>query len=147
MRFQHIELSYRRSLARGLTALFLFVSIGLCLIVAVTIATLNDTEAISPYLPVPNGVGYMYHAAAGIALDYLGASPRSVAIQWVKAASHARSTEHVYRAAAGIERARQRDGTSTSFDTTICAMVRHGSPSSIGAVRDSGIRCKGSADY
>lgn len=147
MRFQQIELSYRRFLARGLTALFLLVCFGLSLIVAVTIATLNDTEAISPYLPMPNRVGFLYHAAAGMALDSLGASPRSVAIQWVKAASHARSTSMVRDAATGLERARQREAATEYFDTTICAMVRHGSPFSIDAVRMSGVHCSASVDY
>jgi len=115
----------------------------------ITVATLSDTAAITASLPLPNLVGYDYHAVVGTILNDIGAPPMDAGIQWVKAASHARSPRGVTAAARGIARARSRvvGASSAYFDTTLCAMVRHGSPVSIGAVQQSGIRCSDSPNY
>lgn len=144
---QKVDLTRAGSIRRYVTVLILFIALSVSGIVAVTAATLDNPDAITPYLPVPNRVGYAYHAAAGTLLNVINASPKEAAIQWVKAASHARSMSMVRGAATGLARARQREGASAYFDTTICAMVRHGSPFSIGAVRLSGIHCSASVEY
>ena len=106
-------------------------------------ATLDSTPTPTAELPIPNGISYAYHVAAGTMINRLGVSPQSAAIQWVKAAAHARSQDQLSNAAQGIADARRRDkGVSFAyFDTTVCAMIRHGSPSTTTAVQESGLHC------
>lgn len=120
-----------------ITILLLLALIGL------TAATLDDTASLTPEVPVPNRVSFYYHAAAGTILNRIGASPEGAAIQWVKAAAHARSQNQVVQAAQGIAaaRARDREVSYAYFDTTLCTMIRHGSNGTIGAVQQSGIHC------
>jgi hypothetical protein len=55
-------------------------------------------------------VAYPLHASFGSALNLLGAPPRVAALEWMKAAAHARSAAAVARVAAGLAEAQRRAG-------------------------------------
>lgn len=123
----------------------------LALLFGVVVLELNDTGPVLPALRLPDSLAYAVHADAATVLERLDASPTTVAIQWIKATSHAkpyaRTSAEVARAAAGLRQARTRAGDDADFDTNLCAIVRHGSPPMQGAVEQSGIQCSASVDW
>jgi hypothetical protein len=126
------------------------------LVLIVVLATavqpaLDDTGPLNPGLPLPDTLAYALHAWTGIALGLIGAPAETAGIQWVKAASHAPTfadnSDAITRATEGIQAARARAGYSAYFDTTLCAMVRHGSPPMQAAVKQAGIQCSDAPYY
>lgn len=135
-----------RIFALGAVLLVLMAALLVALIMG-----MDDPEPLVPGLRLPDRLAFTLHADTARALHRLGAPPETVGIQWVKAASHARGygrySDQVSVAAEGIRAARPPVGESAYFDTSMCAMVRHGSNSMQGAVEQAGIRCSESPTF
>jgi hypothetical protein len=86
-------------------------------------------------------LAYPAHTAVGTALNLLGVAPSAAATQWIKAASHARSTDDIARAARGIAAARQRSEGDGAVDSAVCAIALHGSPAVQAAASLGGAAC------
>jgi hypothetical protein len=71
-------------------------------------------------------VAYPIHATLGSALNWLGGPPLAAAVEWLKAAAHARSRAGLARAARGIAAARRRCADPDRLATTLSASVVHG---------------------
>ena len=88
-------------------------------------------------------VAYPSHAALGTALEVLGGEPSVVALQWFKAAAHARSEADVERAARGIAAALQRGPDDHRLVPTLCTLRDLGNPAQVRALAGSGLTCEG----
>lgn len=119
----------RGRLSVGLSA------IGLLLVIVASAPFILDTPGpIAPNL-LPDSTSYQTHAVLGSVINSLGASPSAAGIQWLKAASHARTGGDIAEAARGIAVARERSGNAKQLDVVLCRIVEHGSPS-VWAVAD-----------
>ncbi|MGH2457657.1 MAG: hypothetical protein ACRDIY_02185 [Chloroflexota bacterium] len=103
-------------------------AIGLLIVIVVSAGfVLASPDAVAPGL-LPDPIAYQTHAALGTALNLLGASPSAAGVQWLKAASHARTDDEVAEAARGIVAARTRSPDPEALDASLCRIVEHGSP-------------------
>src|SRR5579883_1062326 len=105
------------------------------------VATVQSDGPTAVALPLPDQVLYPWHALLGAALNQAGLSPSRAAIQWVKAASHARTAGDVAWAAWGIAEARSRARARPDLDARLCALFKHGAPAVRDAITQSGIIC------
>jgi len=105
------------------------------------IATLDDPQYGAIGRIIPGTFLYAIHAFLGAVLNRLDGSPLAAAVQWVKAASHARSPADINRAAQGIATALRRSGNNQDVHVMVCALFDHGSPSVQTAVVRAGIHC------
>jgi hypothetical protein len=121
------------------------VGIGLCALLLAVVAyvtfTLRSPEPPSLGLHVSDALAYCAHASLATTLNVIGASPKATAIQWLKAASHARSPGEVDRAGLGLKAAVERSGGNPSLEVTICLVEGEGSPTVDTAVSKAGVQC------
>lgn len=72
-----------------------------------------------------DAIAYPAHVLLGTVLQATGCTPAATAVQWLKAAAHARTPDEVAQAAAGIREARARGDLTTEADRQrLCAYVR-----------------------
>ena len=107
--------------------------------------SLNVTRAVAlpawlDDLSQRSAVAYPAHAALGTVLEMLGLSPAATAVQWLKAAAHARSAAELERTAHGISAAVTRDGSGRAFPI-VCKLKDLGNESQIHAVEHAEIPC------
>lgn len=136
-----------RPRARPLTLVAVAVA-ATCLTALVTVLvyvafTLQSPDPPSLELGVSDGIAYATHAALGSALNAVSISPQAATIQWLKAASHARSDAEVQRAGSGIERAVANSRSNRSVLQTICLIDEEGSPAVDQAVSAAHVTCPG----
>ena len=105
---------------------------------AVVLSSLPDQILLGS---IPDDVAYPTHAALGTVLNLAGASPSAAGVQWVKAASHARSPGDVTRAAQGLAQARRYSRDPSRLDATLCAMIEHGNPAVWDAADQAHLAC------
>jgi hypothetical protein len=86
------------------------------------------------------GIAYPAHATLGTVLERFDLSPAATAVQWLKAAAHARSDAELEWAARGISAAVARDEGGRAF-ATICKLRELGNESQIHAVDLAEIPC------
>jgi hypothetical protein len=126
----------RRRGALALTAL----SIALVLALGSVIA-LSSARPSGVARNLPDDVLYPVHVALGTLADTVGLSPLAAALQWTRAASHARLAVETARAGQGIAAARSRAPADRVFEFTICALYRHGSPRVKEAIDQADLGC------
>jgi hypothetical protein len=90
---------------------------------------------------LPDNVLFPFHAALGTFANAVGLSPLAAALQWTRAASHARSPAETAQAARGIAGARARAPTDRILKFTVCALHRRGSPRVMQATDEAGLGC------
>jgi hypothetical protein len=123
--------------------------IGLAAAVLLTSTLLGESDQSLPRptwleaLAAQDEAAYQVHAATGTAINLVGGSPTEAAMQWVKAAAHARSQTDLWRAADGIAAARQRGGGEV--EAALCTIAAHGAPSVQVAIALGGLPCAASA--
>ena len=71
-------------------------------------------------------IAYPAHVLLGSILERVGCDPTATALQWLKAAAHARSDRDARHAAAGIASARGRAPAGTDFRVRLCSYVGKG---------------------
>jgi hypothetical protein len=86
-------------------------------------------------------IAYPAHAAVAAVLEMANLSPAATAVQWVKAAAHARSAVDVERTAKGIEAALARDGNDSRALRTLCTIKDLGDPSQVRAIQQASLAC------
>lgn len=123
-------------LAIGLTIL------GVVMAVVVTLSAPEATP-LGRFTPAP--VAYSIHAGLGMTLNLLGLSPVAAATQWVRAASHAGTSEEVDTAGQGIATARQRSADDWRVDDVVCDAYVVGAPSVRAAIGAAGVPCSADA--
>jgi hypothetical protein len=87
-----------------------------------------------------HSVAYPAHAALGTVLDGLRLSPSATAVQWFKAAAHARSKTDLDRAAQGIAAALERDADGEAL-RTLCGIQDLGNAQQVRAAVWAGTWC------
>lgn len=90
---------------------------------------------------------YVAHTALASMLGTLHCSPLATAVQWLKAAAHARSPAEVRQTASGLVATRTRDGPSDDFQRALCMFLagRSVSPAQALALAEAGITCASAA--
>jgi hypothetical protein len=91
-----------------------------------------------------DGFAYRAHRWLGTALFRLDYPSDAVALQWLKAAGHARSQTETERAASYFKRARDQAESPAAFDSSICRWIvgRHLNAAQETVVARSGTRCR-----
>jgi hypothetical protein len=107
--------------------------------------SLNATRALAlptwlDSLTQRSGIAYPAHAALGTVLERLDLSPAATAVQWLKAAAHARSDAELDWTARGISAAVARDDYGRAFPT-VCKLRELGNASQVRAVDLAEIPC------
>jgi hypothetical protein len=93
-------------------------------------------------LPLADRLAYPAHAALGTGLNVLHGPPRAAAIQWIKAAAHARSPADTEQAGRGLAEAAWRAPADDPIERALCLDVIGGrSPQQLAAVQAAGLRC------
>jgi hypothetical protein len=98
-----------------------------------------DSQLVEDVLP--DGVVYALHGSLGEISVRLGGPPDFAATQWVKAASHARSSWEIRRASQGITAARELGGDVSALDSYICELADHGPESLHQALDQAKVSC------
>ncbi|MCC7371234.1 MAG: hypothetical protein IT306_22650 [Chloroflexi bacterium] len=80
-------------------------------------------EALAQWLD-RDDVAYPAHAMLARVLDWTHADPAAVALQWLKAASHARTEAEADRADAGVNAARLKSANSAAFTEKVCRFLK-----------------------
>jgi hypothetical protein len=88
-------------------------------------------------------VAYSAHGILGTLLERLGCQPAATAVQWLKAAAHARTEAELERAARGIFAARQRSQSASQLEVDFCSAVAQGiaGPRQATALAEAGFHC------
>lgn len=126
----------------------LVLALAACMSVArdvLSAETLDATRALAlpawlDHLTRRTAVAYPSHVALGSLLERLGLSPAATAVQWMKAAAHARSDAELESAARGISAALERDGDSRAL-ATVCKLRDLGDERQVRAVMRSRAPC------
>ena len=86
---------------------------------------------------------YPFHAFLGAALNYFDSAPRSAALQWLRAAAHARSAADLDQAAQGMSAAMRRMSSPTQLASEMCDLTgrRYPDPRMAAALERAGIDC------
>ena len=122
----------------------------LAVVLASIALDLQGARVLSPLLPLPpqlraltqrDELAYPSHAVAATLLSRAGAPSSMVAIQWVKAASHASSEPELRRAAEGIADAVGRSDDPSGLTSRLCTLARRGSPAVQAATALAGLQC------
>ena len=87
-------------------------------------------------------VAFPIHVAFGTALETFDLSPPATAVQWFKAAAHARTDQHVEQAAQGIAGALARDEQQHMIPL-LCTLREIGNARQVQAANQSGLSCDG----
>jgi hypothetical protein len=128
----------------------LLIAATLTLVIA---ALLRRPMDVSGSFPLPSvverikdrdGVAYPVHLFLGTVLEWITYPPDAVAIQWFKAAAHARTSAELGRAAQHLAQARQRAADTGAFDTWLCGVAaRRPFENGRWAIEQAGISCPG----
>ncbi len=131
-------------------ALTTMVIVASVLVVRICVAPLDvsGTTQIRVYAVAAQGndeFAYWSHVGLAAALEAFHCSPTATALQWLKAAAHARSGPDVSRVARGLAAAKERSGGGEEWQRALCAFLRDGfaSPWQALAIAQAGIRCPG----
>lgn len=117
------------------------VALTLVIVIVLVGASLGDPTPNELGDVLPDSVLYVAHAGMGAALNVAGAPARLAALQWTKAASHARTPAEETEAARGISAARARSLNPRELDALLCTVASHGSPRVIGAIEAAHSGC------
>ena len=91
-------------------------------------------------------VAYPAHRALATALEALHYPREAAALQWLKAATHARDADERTRAVEGLARLRSGAASAQEFDATICSYILGGGRGrDAAAAARAGLRCATSA--
>jgi hypothetical protein len=93
-------------------------------------------------IPVDHRIAFSAHRLLGTVFDRVGASPTAVAMQWFKAAAHAKSTDEIEQAARGLATAAERATEDDRLEDRFCTLVAHGQvPAQFAVVQRAGLQC------
>jgi hypothetical protein len=87
-----------------------------------------------------DSIAYPAHAVVGTVLSAIGLSPTATAVQWFKAAAHARSKTDLERVARGITAALERDADGEAL-RAVCGLQAAGNVRQLRAIVWSGAKC------
>lgn len=90
-------------------------------------------------------IAYPAHVILGTVLERLGCQPTATALQWFKAAAHARTDAELELTAQGIVAATRRSRSASEIETIFCAAVANGMAGAkqATALAEAGFRCRG----
>jgi hypothetical protein len=94
-------------------------------------------------------LAYPFHRALGIVFGLAPATAEAAAVQWLKAASHARSPDEMARAVRGMMQARDRAGDPATVTARLCTVTEWmptvtvwDDTRALQAIRGAGVVCR-----
>jgi hypothetical protein len=139
----HSPASSDRGLIRGRRPLRL-VLCGFIMLLVLTIptaVTLMSPGGTTFGRFVPGRATYWFHVGVASGLNAVGLAPVASASQWVRAASHAETSDELQRTAQGIAVARVQGASDWNMDDMLCSSFLHAAPGVRQAIDASGGRC------
>jgi hypothetical protein len=90
---------------------------------------------------MPDGALYWFHVGVASGLNAVGLAPVASASQWIRAASHAETSDDLERTARGMAVARSQGASDWSLDDLLCTSFVHAGPGVRDAIDGSGASC------
>ena len=123
------------------SALLAGVSLALLAVISGAMLSVISDNPIPLGPIVPDAAAYHFHATVGDALNSLKIAPLRAVTQWERAASHARSSFDIEKAASGIKASRAESTDTWIIDDQLCSTFVSASQTVRTAINSAGLTC------